>query len=85
MPPAPVIASSADFEKAWAFTVTAEPSWPRTLMSAPLDTRPRANRLSRVTSERPDSAIVSRLIAWYRLAKRVGEAAQLRHPLDQGI
>ena len=40
-----------------------------------LDTRPRASRLSGVTSERPDSAIVSRLIAWYSTRNGVGEGS----------
>src|SRR5918994_316710 len=66
-PPAAVMAASADFEKACAFTVTARVSSPRprTLTRAPLPVRPLACSDAGSTSSRPVASRTSRLMAWY--------------------
>src|SRR5690606_38298541 len=67
VPPAEVMASSADFDTAWAFTVTLRVSSPRprTLMRPFLFARPFDRSDSGVISSTPDSSMVSRLMAWY--------------------
>ena len=67
VPPAAVMAASADLEKAWAFTVTLRVSSPRpsTLMRAPLWARPLAWSVAGLISSRPLSSMVSRLMPWY--------------------
>src|SRR5581483_5749008 len=67
LPPAAVMAPSADFENAWACTVTFRDRSPRprTFTSAPLWVSPFAWSDSGVTSSRPDASMTSRLMAWY--------------------
>ena len=82
LPPAAVMALSADFEKAWARTVTLRVSSPRpsTLISAPLWARPVAWSVSGVTSSSPQPSTVSRLMAWYSTRNGFLKPLELRHP-----
>ena len=86
VPPAPVMAASADLETPWALTVTLRVSSPRPriLTNFFLPTRPLARRVSGETSSRPDSSIVSRLMAWYSTRNGLLKPPQLGDALVQG-
>src|SRR5690606_19665301 len=86
VPPAAVIAASAEADTACTFTVTLRSISPRpsTLTSAPLDTRPLERSVSGVISSRPDAAIVSRLIAWYSTRNGLLKPRSLGTRMDNG-
>src|SRR5690606_24861583 len=71
VPPAAVMAASAEREKPWAFTVSARSTLPRpsTLTSAPLWVRPAAWSSSGSMVSRPVASRVSRFTAWYSTRK----------------